>query len=267
MNNRLHQQPPNKPRILVNGCSHTSAIIPDNLKGPSWGKIFCNSINAELINIAFQGKSNNIILEETIRYLINDDDIKHVVIYYTDWRRYNFYCRNKSFKWIPGDFKSQFENLQPGQLTHNDRYYVRMHPPTDEITIRRDFGPETRSIGDISKIHEIIVCGTLTYCLHELCLSKNIGLTLINLNPILDSKEDMVWSKIPNDLFLFSNNGSSSISQHYYDKYEKPDNYHYEQKFHYELADRVTEHYKSKIQIQGNIKKIKESNFIYDYTN
>lgn len=270
----------NKPRILVNGCSHTSAVIPtesnisNNPNAISWAEIFCNKINAELINLAYGGKSNNVILEETIRYLINDDNINHVIIYYTDWKRLNFYNKEKSFKWIPGNIKSQFERLDSGkdrrsQYSSNEhRHYLFMKNEVGKIALKENYNKNyiLKSIGDASDIHEIIVCGTLTYCLYELCLNRKINLTLINLAPLGDSKEDAVWINIPNNLFLFSNAKLSSIFYHFYKKYNMPDRGHFEQAFHYELAQHVEAHYENKIQIEGRI-KIPEENPIYDYTN
>jgi hypothetical protein len=47
-------------KILVNGCSHTAANIPDNIEGDPWPKILCDNINADLVNIAFDGKDNGL---------------------------------------------------------------------------------------------------------------------------------------------------------------------------------------------------------------
>ncbi len=250
-------------RILVNGCSHTAADIPDNPEGDPWPKILCDKIDADLINLALPSKDNTWILEETIRYLINDDNINHIIIYLTDWSRLNVYNIRKSFTWVPGEIETQFgrlrKNYNRNEVTVRD--YVRLH--------RRGklFGGEegNKSIGDKSQIFEIITIGTLTNCLYQICKSKNIGLTIINLAPIGDSKDDKVWTEIPNDLFLFSNNKLSSIFYHFYGKYGNPDLGHFEHSFHYELADHVEAHYRNKTQIIGITEKPR-INLVYDYT-
>jgi len=252
MNNNLSRK-----RILVNGCSHTAAKIPDNPFGDPWPKIFCDKISAELINLAWPGKSNNSILEETIRYLLNDSNINHVIVYYTDWARINLFNKLHSFKWHPGDIETQFQRL--GSLSvHKDKPYNRDYLYIDKDQINYD-------VGDLSKVHETVVAGTLTYCLYELCLAKDIGLTLVNYAPLGDGKEDTVWSKIPNDLFLFSNNQFSSVHWNFYKRYEMPDRGHFEHAFHYKFADHILAHYENKTQIEGKTESPKEK-IIYDYT-
>lgn len=249
-------------RILVNGCSHTSADIPDNRQGDPWPRIFCDKIDAELISLAEQGKDNNWILEETIRYLINDDNINHVMVYFTDWKRLNIFRTKKSFTWIPGDLKTQLPRLNNAP---ND-------PNTSVNFARLAYTIETRvpsgiiRFGDTSKMYERIYTGTLTNCLYQLCLSKNIGLTIINIDSLGDAKDDKVWSKIPNELFLFKNYHLSSTKHHFLGKYSMPDDGHFEHAFHYELADHVEAHYRNKTQIEGKTKKPKFDP-VYNYTN
>ena len=255
-------------KILVNGCSHTAANIPDNIKGDPWPKIFCDNINADLVNLAYGGKSNTTILEETIRYLINDNNIDHIIIHYTDWTRLNFYRNTKSFTWQPGDITSQFDRLNG----KHSKYYnediephYRYFTPKSGWCIQLTRNKDTFKTGDASQIYETITAGTLTNCLYQICLAKNIGLTLINYDPLYDAKDDVVWQQIPNDLFLFENNIISGINRHFHKEYEKPDRRHFVHEYHYVLADLVKSHYKNGIQIVGKIDKQKY-NPVYDYT-
>jgi hypothetical protein len=256
-------------KILVNGDSHTAANIPDNIEGDPWPKILCDNINADLVNIAFDGKSNEWILEETIRYLINDNTIDHVIIYYTVWDRLNFYRNIKSFQWIPNNIKSQIERLNffnyIKDRPRKPQYHCYVNKQGAILKDKNDIKGISYT-GDSSQIFEIITTGTLTNCLYQLCKSRNIGLTLINFDPIGDSKDDIVWSQMPNELFLFSNNKLSSINYDFSEKYEKPDLGHFEHAFHYDLADHVEAHYKNKIQIEGKTEKPK-FDLVYDYTN
>jgi hypothetical protein len=256
-------------KILVNGCSHTAANIPDNKEGDPWPKILCDNINADLVNISYGAKANGWILEETIRYLINDNTIDHVIIHYTVWNRLNFYRNIKSFRWIPDNIKSQIERLNFFNYI-KDKPRIPQHHSYEhnQGAILKDKNnlKDISYTGDSSQIFEIITTGTLTNCLYQLCKSRNIGLTLINFDPIGDSKDDIVWSQMPNELFLFSNNRLSSTNYHFSEKYEKPDLRHFEHLFHYELADHVEAHYKNKIQIEGKT-KIPKVNPVYNYTN
>jgi hypothetical protein len=256
-----------KPRILVNGCSHSAANIPDNIEGDPWPKILCDKINADLVNIADLGKSNGWILEETIRYLISDNTIDHVIIQYTDWDRLNFYRNIKSFRWIPSNIKSQIERLNFLNYIKDKPRNTHYHTYINEhgaILKNKNNLKGINYTGDSSQIFEIVTMGTLTNCLYQLCLSRNIGLTLINLGPVGDSKDDIVWSQIPNDLFLFSNNRLSSMHYHFFDEYDMPDGGHFEHAFHYEFANHVEAHYKNKTQIEGKTQILKV-NPVYNY--
>lgn len=256
-------------KILVNGCSFSSATIPDKngnkIDVESWPIIFCKKINAELINIALPAKDNNWIVEETIRYLLNNNDIDHVIIHFTEWSRHNLYKKNKSFEWVPGDLTSQVKRLEKdfktGSGYHNRPYLLlqRNNNTKHDQRFLTEFGDE-------SLVYETIFTGTLTNCLYKLCLSKNIQLTLINMFPLGDSKDDIVWDQIPNDLFLFSNNKVSGVFPNFYSDFERPDGSHFEHKFHYVFAECLENYYKNKKQINGKT-QIPKVNTVYNYTN
>lgn len=253
-------------KILVNGCSYSSATVPDyngnKIDVEDWPIIFSNKINAELVNIALPGKDNNWMIEETIRYLLNNDDIDHVIIHFTEWPRHNLYKKNKSFEWVPGDLTSQINRLQKDFKSGyiNRPYFLlqRNNNTMHDKIFLAEFGDE-------SFVYETIFTGTLTNCLYKLCLSRNIQLTLINLYPLGDSKDDIVWSQIPNDLFLFSNNRVSGVIPNFASDFERPDGAHFEHKYHYAFAEQLESYYKNSNQIIGNIES-KLKNIIYDYT-
>tara|TARA_R110000868_G_scaffold52484_1_gene165713 strand:- start:38 stop:793 length:756 start_codon:yes stop_codon:yes gene_type:complete len=249
-------------KILVNGCSHSEAHIPDiedPLSGIPWPTILGDLLKANVFNMSRSGKANNVIVEETIRYLINEQDINHVVIQLTEFSRLNFFREKYSFAWIPGDVSSQL-NIRP------NNFYVK--PETDDIFVRRvtDNISYHASIGDKSLIYDIITLGTLVNCLSVMCKQRNIGLTIISYYLIGDSIEDEVWNSIPEESFLVKNR-RYGIQDHFTREFQLPDGGHFEQKFHYHLAKLVSNHINNKTQIIVNTESYNRNKIIYNYTN
>lgn len=93
-------------KIYANGCSFT---FGDELADPSissWPSILSNSMNAELVNDATSGGSNQRTLYKTIKNLNKDFDL--YVIAWTSTERYTFYENDTNFE----------VNFNP-QLKHN----------------------------------------------------------------------------------------------------------------------------------------------------
>ena len=249
-------------KILVNGCSHSEAHIPDiedPLSGIPWPTILGGLLKANVFNISLCGKANSVIVEETIRYLINEQDIDHVVIQLTEFSRLNFFREKYSFTWIPGDISSQ---LNIGLNNFHDTQY------TDDIFVRRvkDNRLYHALIGDKSLIYDIITVGTLVNCLSVMCKQRNIGLTIISYYSIGDSIEDEVWNSIPEESFL-AKNRRYGIKDHFTREFELPDGAHFEQNYHYHLAKLVSDHINNKTQIIVNTESYNRNKIINNYTN
>lgn len=226
----------NQPKVLVNGCSHTRANIPDNPSGAPWPTIFGERACINVINLAADGKANQQIVEETIRYLINTPDIDYVVIQLNEWKRLNLFKKNNSFTWVPGEIDTQI----------NPDEYVKI-PAEDNRDLRvfRFYGTprqEPHEIGDTSLVQNIITVGTLVNCLSNMCTQRNIGLSIINFHALGDCVLDPVWSTIPNEHFLIHNR-NRGLYNHLLWMFDTPDTFHFEHAAHKYIAELVYEHY------------------------
>lgn len=257
-------QPNQLPKVLINGCSHTRAAIPDNPTGDPWPVIFSEMAGVESVNIAMDSKANQQIVEETIRYLINKSDIDHVVIQLNEWKRLNLFKRSASFSWVPGELETQIFSLtNDWKVSEYD--YVKI-PAMDNKDLRVarfvDTPQETiYPIGDESYINNIVTVGTLVNCLHTICLQRDIGLTIINFHALGDCIIDPVWSTIPKDRFLVQNH-HRGLYNHLLWMFDTPDTFHFEHAAHYKIADWVYEHY-----IAGKQVKVKKEDFDRTFNN
>lgn len=240
-------QPNPKRKILVNGCSHTRAEIPDGEEKLPWPKILADKLECQLVNLAKDGKANYQIVEETIRYLLNDSQFEHVVVQLTEWKRLNFFRSNHSFTWIPADIESQtkdFGHVKIPAVNDKDLRVTRFLNTPNE---------KHYDIGDKSLVNNIITTGTLVSCLYSLCERLGISLTIINYHSIGDCVYDAVWKSIPNECFLIKNK-TRGMYNHLLWNFETPDTFHFEQASHYYLANLVYEHYVSGKRITVNDK-------------
>ena len=249
----------NPKKILVNGCSHTEAVIPDLLEMHwqkyCWPTLLSQKLRCEVVNIATSGKANIQIIEETVRYLLNYPDVDHVVVQLTDWSRINLFKKNKSFTMIPGDISSQFGKKE------SSLYRMASFPNS----ILEDDGRVTE-YGDESEVYEILSTFTLLNMLYLYCVQKNIKLSLINyhkINP--DILDDIVVKNIPKEIFIQSD---ITVGMHQYldTKYIR-DGGHFHKPAHVELSDRIADHIGNgnQIVIQKELIMAQEK-IIYDYT-
>lgn len=252
------------PKILINGCSHTRAVIPDNPTGAAWPVIFSEMAGVEAINIAIDGKANQQIVEETIRYLINKSDVDHVVIQLNEWKRLNFFRRTSSFNWTPGELETQILPMASSwKVGETDYVKIPAADNRDLRVTRYVDDPQERvySIGDESYVNNIVTIGTLVNCLHMLCKQRDIGLTIINFHALGDCIADPVWSTIPRERFLVQN-CHSGLYNHLLWMFDTPDTFHFEHAAHYKIADWVYDHY-----IAGKQVKVKKEDFDRTFNN
>jgi hypothetical protein len=171
--------------LLTNGCSLSSAKIPDGPSTENWTKHLGKKLNLKVLNLAEAGKNNFRIIEETTRFLITTDiKVDMVVIQLTDWFRENFFKAEKSFNWVPGELDTQ--------LYSQDCFRSRGH---EEFAFTR--------IGDRSLIYSIITYFTLLNSLQSLCEKKNIPFYIFYGWGFLDNIEDPIISTIDKNRFLF----------------------------------------------------------------
>ena len=250
-------------RVLINGCSHSSASDPDSLypsiKG--WPEIFEKITDVEIIDLAERGKSNHWMIEELIRYLINDDSVDHVVVMLTEMHRLNLYRRSESGRWKFGDIKSQLSRLKPPYKRFHWKYLIE----------HGDKKPFLKYFNDKSFAHQIITTGTMLNALSQICSSKNIGLTIGNFYPIM-GLNDIVWNSIPFNNFLCTNieNGLLDVfldplSDKNYNRDDPDDPGHLNELANTEIAEIIKNHYLHGDQITiGRPSKL--HNYVYNYT-
>lgn len=227
-----------KLKIVINGCSHTKAHIPDNEHGKPWPIIMGEENNWDVRNLATNGKANTEIIEELLRYIAHFPKTDYVVCQLTEWRRMNFYNRSSSNKWIPGKFES------------HTPFYEKIPAGGNELdlTVYRDTGTVHERkirIGDSELLHERITTGSLANALYQVCKANGIGLTIVNMHSIGQAKFDPVWLGIDKDCFLIKNK-RFGLYNHLLWSYSTPDTFHFEHLSHYEVAYRVANHIKHK---------------------
>lgn len=239
-------------KVLINGCSHTRAEIPDNPKGDPWPKIFGAYAGVDVVNLAQDGKSNHIMIEESIRYIINRDDVDHVVIMLNEWKRINLFRKTASFKWHPDELESQVCALRDDWTGKQTDYVKIPAASNDDLIINRFVGTPSKNtieIGDRSLMEQRITAGTLMYALFRICELAGIGLTIINMHSIGEALYDATWDSISQDCFLLSNPERGLYNDLCW-RHDTPDTFHFEHNAHFEIAKMVTEHYTAGIQVK-----------------
>lgn len=202
MNSKLHPQ-----KILVNGCSHSQAIIPNLSKEDgckfSWPVLLSEKMNCEVINLATSGKNNYSILEETQRYLLNYSDVDHVIVQLTVNDRINLYQKNASFHFVPGDPTTQFDRLDSEDPGRYPRYYVQTGTPCT-LKVEKPEGWREWEIGDLSGVYGRLNTATQLFSLYFYCSQNNIKLTVLNYDIFVldDEQEDAVFKRIPSEIFV-----------------------------------------------------------------
>jgi len=268
----MSQNQPKK--ILVNGCSHTRALIPDNEDGPGWAERLSELLDKPVLNLAEDGKANEQLVEECIRYLVYKDDVDHIIIQLTQWQRINLFRRKCSMHWESGDLSSQILRLQE-DWHFNDCQYVKLPGLTaNDFQVRRHIGfPNEYSqlIGDATYTQNRIVVGTLIHALWNMCVQRDIKLTIINYSPLGDVTEDPVWN-LPEECFLIRNR-KYGLYNHLNWKFSVLDNFHFEEKAHDYIAKIMADNYNNQTQIEVNeknydrIHNVVVLDDIFDYTN
>jgi hypothetical protein len=256
-------------KVLVNGCSHSiphghnAHVHQPKYTGKSWPQAFKEITDTEVISLAEAGKSNHWMIEEVIRYIINDSSIDHIIIMLTELKRFNLYKRAKSNEWEIGNIKSQFSRLKNnGDLKYNSKFHVRYSIEEDDNSFFKNFNDE-------SLIHQIITTGTMLNALAMICSFKNIGLTIGNFDSIpLKFLNDTVWNSIPFNYFL-STNIENGLLDYFFNKDREKyktnnNNSHLNQIANGEIAEIIKAHYLYGDQI--NISEpTKRYNFVYRY--
>ena len=236
---------PSQKKTLVNGCSHTRALVPDNIDGPGWPEKLSLLLDKPILNLAEDGKANNQMIDECIRYLAYRDDVDHIIIQLTQWQRINLFRRTHSMQWESGDLSSQILRLQE-DWHHDDCQYVKLPgaSPLDlQVTRNRvtKNDQQTYFIGDATFVHEQIICGTLMWALWNLCASRGIKLTVLTFHALGSRRTDPVWD-LPEECFLVRNR-KTGLYNHLQWKFKRPDTFHFEEKAHDYLAANLAANY------------------------
>ena len=82
-------------KIIVGGCSVTDknypkTARPNSLDFKMWPEIIGDKLNCEVINTAKCGYGNQAIFHETLTAIMNNNNIDHVIVMWSDWTRQDF---------------------------------------------------------------------------------------------------------------------------------------------------------------------------------
>ena len=82
-------------KIIVGGCSFTDKNYPKTARPKSlnfkmWPEIMGDKLNCEVINTAKCGFGNQAIFHETLTAIMNNDNVDHVIVMWSDWTRQDF---------------------------------------------------------------------------------------------------------------------------------------------------------------------------------
>lgn len=268
----MSQNQPKK--ILVNGCSHTRALVPDNIDGLGWAERLSQLLDKPILNLAEDGKANDQMVEECIRYLLYRDDVDHIMIQLTQWQRINLFRRKCSMQWESGDLSSQILRLQEDWHSDDCQYVKLPGSSTNDLQVRRYVGYPNEKIyliGDATYERDRIVVGTMIHALWNICVQRDIKLTVINYLPLGDVWKDPVW-QLPEECFLIQNR-KHGLYNHLSWKFSVPDSFHFQEIAHDYIAKIVADNYNNQTQIKVNekdydrIHNIKSVDDIFDYTN
>jgi hypothetical protein len=271
MNSKFNPPLPNK--ILVNGCSQSQAWVIDgpseDMQKNSWPSVLQKISDFNLVNLATNGKDNSNIILETQRYLLNYNDVSHVVLQLTVNNRINLYRQKNSFKFIPNDPITQFDRLadlngeegNPEQPGRYPRYYLKIELPCP-IWLMHKGEKKRYEIGDSSLFYHRLNTATQLFNLYFYCFQNNIGLTVIPFDSIGDREElqDNAFVKIPKRIYL-QNDIQVGFMEHLNSIYPHHGG-HFEILAHQYIAEKVYDHIKENKHVEINHDLIKRSKFI-----
>lgn len=255
-------------KILVNGCSHSSSVIPslsiEDGHAFSWPKILSKNLNCEVINLASIAKDNTLILEETQRYLLNYDDVDHVVVQLTSQNRVCFYNSEYSFQFIPSEPETQFDRLA------ETRYHHKAHFPLTLKMEYKDFGWKEYNVGDASLFYHKLSTAVKLFNLYFYCSQNNIGLTVYSFDQMgtMDELDDNIFKKIPLKIFIHDDI-SYGFVDHLNTKFNIGKCGHFDKDAHYYIAEKVAQHIENGYQVKidpNDMKRYHVKEFMYDYT-
>lgn len=263
-------------KILVNGCSHTQAIIPNLSRKDgclfSWAELISQKTSCEVVNLATSGKDNTIILEEAQRYLLNYDDVDHVVVQLTTHDRMCLYREEHSFYFIPNEPETQFDRLaEDSVLGRYPRFHYKRELPATFKIDYKDFGDwREYKTGDASMFYHKLSTALKLFNLYYYCTQNNIGLSVYSFNVFAepDDLSDKTFQKIPPEIFLH-NDMRYGFAEHLNTMFDLGACGHFEKAAHDYIADAVISHIENKSQVkvdQNNIKRLYLKKHIYDYT-
>lgn len=263
-------------KILVNGCSHTQAIIPNLSRKDgclfSWAELISQKTSCEVVNLATSGKDNTVILEEAQRYLLNYDDVDHVVVQLTTHDRMCLYREEHSFYFIPNEPETQFDRLaEDSVLGRYPRFHYKRELPATFKIDYKDFGDwREYKTGDASMFYHKLSTALKLFNLYYYCTQNNIGLSVYSFNVFAepDDLSDKTFQKIPPEIFLH-NDMRYGFAEHLNTMFDLGACGHFEKAAHDYIADAVINHIENKSQVkvdQNNIKRLYLKKHIYDYT-
>ena len=252
-------------KVLINGCSHTRACIPDaepeEHHKAAWPEILKTLGNYDMKNLATDGKCNRTMVEETIRYIIHRPEWDHVVIALTDWERLNLFRAAWSGKQFhPNDIESQL----PARL---GSFHVKIPALSSKKDMRvfrtEGTGQKPVEIGDLTYRYDIIQVGTMLNCLKRLCEEKGITLHILNYFGTRGNETDPVFDNIRDDFII--DNFYTGLYNHLLWSFETPDTYHFEKIAHISIAGYAHDHieYRDKPTIREE--SFDDRNRVYDY--
>ena len=154
-------------KIIVGGCSFTDknypkTARPNSLDFKMWPEIIGDKLNCEVINTAKCGYGNQAIFHETLTAIMNNNNIDHVIVMWSDWTRQDFLISTELNLKDDYRYTTFNPNYQLGLYTEDKTWY--------EKTFKQKY-PNTKQLID-TNINYI-------YSLQTICEKLNIKYTAL----------------------------------------------------------------------------------------
>ena len=284
--------------ILINGCSLSTAAglnFPpyDNkpfLKKYIWPNLLSEKLNAPIINLAEEGKSNSIIFKQLYTYLIWAAEKKvemptRVIMQIIDFKRDHAFLHSRSGKLKPNNLETQLTlDYYVKTFSASYEYYLKRKnistyktPITTNVTyeikekldypIRREVG-----IGDIST-REVQLRNLLEiHALQTLCEKLKIEFTLLNFWAFYENtKEDPLYEILDKSKFVLENQNTNFYHYMVGSNFTMPDGSHFGLDGHKFISDIVYNFISNKVKFNfpdniGNLRRSLKAKAVFDYT-
>ena len=126
----------NTKKIIVGGCSFTDknypkTARPNSLDFKMWPEIMGDKLNCEVINTAKCGFGNQAIFHETLTAIMNNDNVDHVIVMWSDWTRQDFLTSTELN--LKDDYRYTTFNPNYQDKTWYEKTFKQKYPNTKQL--------------------------------------------------------------------------------------------------------------------------------------